>query len=226
MKLNEVVPWGRNADEYIRMFSLSDADLKGKILGCGDGPASFNTEMTEKGRNVISVDPIYEFSAEKIEERINHVYDIVIGQVKKDPSPYVWNFFKSPDEMGQCRLKSMKRFLSDYEKGRSEGRYKPESLPELSFPDKVFDLCLSSHFLFLYSGNLGLDFHIKAISEMLRVSREARIFPLLDHYDNKESAFTVPVMEYFNSKGYKAETLKVDYEFQIGGNHMMKIKSH
>lgn len=225
MKLNEVVPWGRNADEYIRMFSLSDAALKGKILGCGDGPASFNAEMTEKGRDVISVDPIYEFSAEKIEGRINQVYDIVIGQVKKDPSPYVWNFFKSPDEMGQCRLKSMMCFLSDYEKGRAEGRYKAESLPELSFADAAFELCLSSHFLFLYSRNLTLDFHIKAINEMLRVSREARIFPLLDHYDNKASAYIIPVMEYFNSQGYKAETVKVDYEFQRGGDQMMSIKT-
>lgn len=46
MKLNEVVPWGRNLEEYKLMFNLSEADLNAKILGCADGPASFNAEMT------------------------------------------------------------------------------------------------------------------------------------------------------------------------------------
>ena len=42
MKLNEVIPWGRNLEEYKLMFNLSEADLNAKILGCGDGLASFN----------------------------------------------------------------------------------------------------------------------------------------------------------------------------------------
>ena len=39
IRLNEVIPWGRSFEEYRRMFALSDADLAGRILGCGDGPA-------------------------------------------------------------------------------------------------------------------------------------------------------------------------------------------
>ena len=39
MKLHEIASWGRSFEEYRRMFSLSDADLSGRILGCGDGPA-------------------------------------------------------------------------------------------------------------------------------------------------------------------------------------------
>jgi hypothetical protein len=66
MKLNEVVPWGRTLQEYKLMFALSDTDLNKKILGCGDGPASFNTEMTELGYSVVSIDPIYEFSVDQI----------------------------------------------------------------------------------------------------------------------------------------------------------------
>ena len=62
MKLNEVVPWVRNLEEYKLMFNLSPKELNSKILGCGDGPASFNTEMTEMGCPIISVDPIYKFS--------------------------------------------------------------------------------------------------------------------------------------------------------------------
>lgn len=58
-KLNGVVPWGRNFEEYRLMFRLSDSDLKGKIAGFGDGPACFNRELTERGGSVISFDLIY-----------------------------------------------------------------------------------------------------------------------------------------------------------------------
>jgi hypothetical protein len=67
MKLEEVVPWGRTLEEYQSMFSLLETDLSAKILGCGDGPASFNAEMTELGHSVVSIDPVYQFSAEQRE---------------------------------------------------------------------------------------------------------------------------------------------------------------
>ena len=56
--LDQVVPWGRSFAEYRRMFALSDADLGLTIVGCGDGPASFNAEATALGATVISCDPI------------------------------------------------------------------------------------------------------------------------------------------------------------------------
>ena len=44
--LDKVVPWGRSYNEYVSMFALSEADLKLPILGCGDGPAEFNSILT------------------------------------------------------------------------------------------------------------------------------------------------------------------------------------
>lgn len=73
MKLNEVVPWGRNLEEYRLMFALSEADLNAKILGCGDAPASFNAQMTKLGYSVTSIEPIYQFSAQEIRERVEAV---------------------------------------------------------------------------------------------------------------------------------------------------------
>ena len=35
-KLSEVIPWGRSFEEYRRVFALTDEDLAGRILGCGD----------------------------------------------------------------------------------------------------------------------------------------------------------------------------------------------
>jgi hypothetical protein len=56
--LDRVVLWGRSFDEYRRMFNLTSEDLGGRIVGCGDGPASFNAEATVQGRQVISCDPL------------------------------------------------------------------------------------------------------------------------------------------------------------------------
>ncbi|MFM7578677.1 MAG: SAM-dependent methyltransferase, partial [Microcystaceae cyanobacterium] len=102
MKLEEVVPWGRTLEEYQAMFSLSEADLNAKILGCGDGPASFNAEMTELGHFVVSIDPIYQFSAKQIELRVRATYEPVISQVKQNFDNYVWKYFKDADELGRA----------------------------------------------------------------------------------------------------------------------------
>jgi hypothetical protein len=179
MKLNEVIPWGRSFEEYTRMFALTEEDLAGSILGCGDGPASFNAEATALGHRVVSCDPIYAFSAGEIERRVEDCYDTVISQVKRDPDSFVWSYFRDPDHLGECRLAAMRRFLADFEAGKREGRYVAASLPGLPFPDGRFSLALVSHLLFLDSGQLDLGFHVASLGELLRVAREARVFPLL-----------------------------------------------
>lgn len=222
MKLNEVVPWGRNLEEYRLMFNLSETDLNTKILGCGDGPASFNAEMTKLGYSVISCDPIYQFSAQEIRERVEAVYDRVISQVKQNAHRYIWKNFGDADELGKCRLAAMENFLLDYEEGKQQRRYLPESLPDLDLPDNQFDLCLCSHFLFLYSQQRSLDFHLASIKELLRVAREVRIFPLLQ-LDSQPSPYVESVFQEVDRLGWQGQIIAVDYEFQKDGNKMLKI---
>ena len=64
---------------------LSDEELTSQILGVGDEPASFNSEVKTLGHTVVSVDPIYAFSKQQIEQRIQKTYDTVISQVKQKP---------------------------------------------------------------------------------------------------------------------------------------------
>jgi hypothetical protein len=222
MKLEEVVPWGRNLAEYQSMFNLSATDLNTQILGCGDGPASFNAEMTELGHSVVSIDPIYQFSAEQIEQRVRATYEPVISQVKQNPDRYIWQNFRDADELGKARLVAMEKFLSDYESGKIAGRYLDQSLPTLEFADDQFDLCLCSHLLFLYSEQLSLDFHLAAIHELLRIASEVRIFPLLK-LDCEPSPYLEVVMEKLATKGCNVQAKSVAYEFQKGGNQMLSI---
>jgi hypothetical protein len=82
--LENVVPWGRSFDEYRRMFALTEDDLKRTILGCADGPASFNAEVWQRGTRVVSVDPIYAFSRAEIRQRIDATYDEVMEQTRQN----------------------------------------------------------------------------------------------------------------------------------------------
>ena len=74
-ELDQIVPWGRSFDEYVAMFSLSPRDLEKSLVGCGDGPSSFNCELTERGGSIVSFDPIYARKREEIRKRIDATFD-------------------------------------------------------------------------------------------------------------------------------------------------------
>jgi len=221
-KYEEVVPWGRSFDEYQRMFGLSNEDLDRVILGCADGPASFNAEMFRQGRRVVSCDPLYQFSSQQIKNRIDATYDQVIGQTKLNREQFIWDRISSPEELGRVRLKAMSDFLEDFEQGKQDRRYVTAQLPDLPFASQAFDLALCSHFLFLYSGSLTLEFHRQAIDELCRVAREVRIFPLLN-YNAEPSPFVDAIVDHATRAGHSVTIEKVPYEFQSNGNKVMRI---
>ena len=224
MKLENVVPWGRNLEEYKNMFLLLNQDLKSKILGCGDGPSSFNFEITKLNGNITSIDPIYQFTKNEIQQRIDDTSSIVSEQLKQNQKDFVWKNIKSVDELIDTRLTAMSNFIKDYENGKSEKRYIHQELPKLSFENDSFDLVLSSHFLFLYSEHFDLQFHIDSIFEMCRVSKkEVRIFPLLN-LKNEKSEYLEPVLKILNDRGFETKIIKSDYEFQKGANEMLTIR--
>lgn len=221
-KLDNVVPWGRNMEEYKLMFQLNDSDMSKKFAGFGDGPASFNYEMTERNSSVISFDLIYQFSKADIEKRIEEVRITVMQQMKENIDNYVWKNIKNLDELERTRMSAMRKFLSDYEKGKAEGRYIFHELPrKLPYETDHFDIGLSSHFLLMYTV-LGYDFHIASMMEMLRVCKEIRVFPIVDLDANKTDLITA-VIDYFK-KDYKVEIVKTEYEFQKGDNNLLIIR--
>jgi hypothetical protein len=217
--LDAVKPWGRSFDEYERMFALSGADLQLRILGCADGPASFNAEATRRNLRVTSCDPLYRVSGAQIRDRIDATFEEMLHQAAANRHEFVWESIRSLDELARVRREAMEKFLDDYP-GR--GGYVAGELPALPFAAGAFDLALCSHFLFLYSQLLGADFHLAAVRELLRVAREVRIFPLLA-LGSERSAHVDPVMEAMRQDGHDMAIVTVPYEFQRGGNQMMRI---
>lgn len=218
--LSAVVPWGRSYDEYLAMFALSPADLQQKILGCGDGPASFNSTLASLGGAIVSVDPAYAFSAAEIQKRISETYDLVLEQTRKNQDEFLWDKITSVEELGRLRMAAMTSFLKDFEQGKAEGRYVAGSLPHLPFKHQEFALALCSHFLFLYSEQLSEEFHCTAIRELCRVAQEVRIFPLLE-LGAKESRHLKAVLAGLGKEDYHLEIKNVAYQFQKGGNKIL-----
>ena len=221
--LDEIVPWGRSYEEYREMFALSEGDLAERILGCADGPASFNAGLTSRGGTVVSVDPLYRFSRNEIQTRIDQVFDTVLSETRKNAHEFVWTNIISVDHLGQTRRKAMDAFLADFPRGLDEGRYCDMSLPELPFQTGEFGLALCSHYLFLYSPHLSLDFHLRSIRELRRVAREVRVFPLLE-LGAVWSRHLDPVVESLSREGYRVTIEPVPYEFQRGGSQMIRIR--
>ena len=220
--LDRVVPWGRSFDEYRRMFALTEADLRLSILGCGDGPASFNAEATRLGVSVMSCDPIYRWDGRFLRERIDATYEQIIEQTRQNAHEFVWDSIRSLEELAAVRMAAMQAFLDDYRSDQRRGRYVAAALPTLPFADASFDLALCSHFLFLYSSHVSEAFHRAAVLEMCRVAHEVRIFPLLA-LGGRRSVHVEPVADDLRCSGHDVSIEEVPYEFQKGAKEMMRI---
>jgi hypothetical protein len=220
--LADVVPWGRSFDEYVSMFRLTDTDLTRSILGCGDGPASFNAELTRRGGRAISADPLYRFSADQIRSRIDETTPIMVEQLSANHDAFLWTHFSSVSDVTNARLRSMQAFLDDYP-GPGGDRYVDGSAPELPFADQQFDLALSSHFLFLYSEQRSREFHVDAMLDLCRVATEVRVFPLLE-LSGMPSRHLDAVISTLRDRGIDVERTEVPYRFQRGATEMLVAK--
>jgi hypothetical protein len=223
IKLDRVIPWGRSRREYELMFKLSEADCRGGILGCGDGPASFNAEMTAAGHSVVSVDPIYEFNAAQIRERFETSAPEILSQVAKTPERWTWGFHKDIHHLERNRRHAMEMFAADLPSGMAAGRYRIGALPKLPFGDGEFKLALCSHFLFLYSENFDLDFHVASVRELCRVAAEVRIFPVITNAQIL-SPHLEPVRAAMREHGIESSVERVEYELQKDGNEMVRFR--
>ena len=75
----------------------------------------------------------------------------------------------------------------------------------------------------LYSAQHDLQFHVRGGQELIRVAREVRIFPLLE-LGSRPSPHLEPLMRELTAEGLRVERLTVAYEFQRGGNEMLRVR--
>ena len=154
----------------------------------------------------------------------------MMRNVCENADAFIWTYAGSPEQHAETRMTAMRRFLKDFPGGFAEGRYMEGGLPELPFETGGFDLALCSHFLFTYSYQLSEKFHLASILEMCRVAKEARVFPLLTSSVHRgkgggeRSPHLGPVTYELRRRGYDARVERVPYEFQKGGNEMLRVR--
>ncbi len=217
------VPWGRSYSEYRAFFALDGLAPGTRVLDCGAGPSSFAVEAAERGLSVCAVDPLYSVDAARIARRIDEVRPTMLASIRQAQARFVWDHYGTPERQEGVRLAAMQRFLADFGGRRRRAQYLAAALPLLPFRDRAFDLALSSHFLLLYSKQFDLAFHLEAVRELLRVARSVRLFPLLD-LDGQTSQHLEPLRAALATDGFDSAVVRVDYEFQKGGNEMLRVE--
>jgi hypothetical protein len=78
--------------------------------------------------------------------------------------------------------------------------------------------------IFLYSGQLGEQFHREAVTEMCRVATEVRIFPLLA-LGGERSPFVDRCARELRASGREVSIEVVPYEFQRGAFEMLRART-
>jgi SAM-dependent methyltransferase len=215
----------RSFDEYRAMFDLAASDLDGQVLDCPGGAASFTAEAGARGVSVTAVDPLYALPPAELAARARR--DARRGHdFLRDPARawrFVWTFFASPEDHLAQRTRAAELFARDL--ARHPDRYRPGELPHLPFPDRSFDLVLSSHLLFTYGERLDRVFHVAALRELCRVARrEVRVFPLLLHTTGAPYPELDPVRRNLELSDVDTEVRGVGYEFQRGGDRMLVLR--
>ena len=95
-----ILPWGRSYTEYVTMFGLTPYFLSKKVLGCGDGPAAFNSVGNAFGGNITSIDPIFSLQKKEIEKRINETFGEVVNQTRLNAVKFNWAIIGSVECLG------------------------------------------------------------------------------------------------------------------------------
>ena len=202
--LNHVALIGHTYNEYKQMFGMSKSDLQDKrVLDAGAGVSNYTAIANAFGIKVTAVDTIYDLPANELEQRCKQDLARLLNEVPKLSSRYDWDYFGDLKGLEISRIKSYQLFLRDYES--NPNHYISGSLKALPFDAFSFDVTMVSHLMFLYDELLDDEFHIKALKELLRVTKEKIIiFPLF----NLEGEFS----EWLEKTEELLKELKVNYK--------------
>ncbi|WP_245663141.1 methyltransferase domain-containing protein [Nocardia inohanensis] len=214
----------RSLAEYRAMFALTAADLRGRVLDCPGGAASFVCEAIDLGADAVAVDPIYASTAPDL--RAVALADTDRGNAwsVSHTGLYSWDWYGGdPEVHRRIRHEAVHLFADDLD--AHPERYVAAGLPALPFGDNDFDLVLSSHLLFTYADRLDADFHLAALRELARVSRgEVRVYPLVGHSGEPMPELLAWVRAELREHGVDSTLRATDaFEFQRGAGHQLVL---
>lgn len=230
---SHVLFYGREYQEVLEMVALEEKSLAGKrILDCPSGPDAFVLEAHARGFDVTGCDPLYTKPLAEIVKQGDADIHYAWAECKKHPEALGG---LDIDAFHRRKLAALGVFARDFAAGAAAGRYRAAALPELPFADKSFDLVISANLLFLYSSTrmgglsgdetLDLDFHCKAVRELVRVCRgEVRIFPVMTHTEKKYlHPYAAQVIGQLAAEGLRMTFAESTYSQASADGHLVLI---
>lgn len=217
----------RSFQEYEDMFMLDEQLLqKGRILDVAAGGSSFVAELRKRRYDAAAVDPLYKLSAEEMNMFGNKEIDITTQKLDKIKHQLVWDSYKSLEYHNEIRIKSFQQFLEDYEKDGKKETYITAALPSLPFADETFSFVLCNHFLFLYQEQFDYEFHLRALNELLRITKKGgviRIYPLVG-FKNEPYPYLNQLIDTLEHQGVEIELTPTNFCFLPTATHFLHIK--
>ncbi|MDD2837968.1 hypothetical protein [Sulfuricurvum sp.] len=221
LQLDDFLITGRTFEEYMAFFDLDAEMMKNmRVLDCPSGASSFIAEAKRRGIAAQGCDILYCYDRDTLREQ----GEKSIEKIYADTSwmaEHNFKFYHSIERHKKHRVGALKAFYTDY----NTKDYWFAELPKLPYRDDSFDLVLSSHLLFVYDDRLNEAFHEASITEMLRIGKEVRIFPLVDYKNSRVNEMdNLSPFAYRMAEKFGGEIVKVGFEFQKNAGYMLKIK--
>lgn len=214
----------RSFEEYRAFFALTDDDLAGAVLDCSAGASGFAAVANARGGRVTAVDPAYAQPAEQLLTMVAASLARGAAIVTGNDDRFTWSWYGSRARRDVLRRDALAAFTADL---REHPRtYVAAALPSLPFADEVFDLALCSHLLFTWSDVFDEAWHERALTELLRVARELRVFPLVLQATGEPVPFLPGLLERLRDRGHRVDVVPVPYEFQLGADEMLVLQRH
>ena len=179
--------------------------------------------MAGTGVSVTALDPLYRLPVSAMRHLLVDAEQQIGPALAVERHRFVWDFYGDIRHLLATRRQAAERFFADYTRGRASGRYICGELPRLPLAASSFDLALCSHFLFLYSRELGLEFHLQALSELVRVAAEVRVFPMIS-LDGTPSPHVAACRQFLERHGAQVTIEPVSFEFQRGANRLFRVR--
>ena len=218
---NDILSLGRSLQEYVDMFALTTGDLQRPILSVAAGGSSLGAELRSSNPAVTSLDPLYAQPPAAVEQRITQQLQCLEHMIDGGSPEWVWSYHGGKQGLLASRTKTLHAFLDDYRLHHSSDKYLTDALPFVA-TECTYDLCLCSHFLFLYCNLLDYDFHIASVRRLLEIANEIRIYPIMTQelvqYPQLDT-----LRDELQQKGVRSHRVPVPYRLRRGSDHMLVI---
>jgi SAM-dependent methyltransferase len=209
----------RSAAEYNAMFDLTDLTTT-SVLDCCAGASSFTAETAARS---VAVDPAYANTLDDLVDRVQEGLREVDRIVDGNAEHFEWGWYGDRSRRTRMRTAAARLFLDDIQ--AHPERYVAGALPHLPFADASFDLVLCSHLLFTWSDVFDVDWHRRALAELVRVVRhEVRVFPLVVQAIGSPVPFVEDLRAELHAAGHDTRIRTVPFSFQRGADQMLVIR--